>query len=151
MPTTPRFGVRFRYRPTDEHLPVSAGKPAPERGEVQRHDRVPIYLRAVELAASVHAMIELALAERYFLRDQLDRKSLLVPQLIAQGLAIPEMPARRELYRQARRALTDCATIFDMMIARGSVGRDVLDDIRAQALALLEDLLPLTVDPPKPR
>lgn len=110
---------------------------------------MPIYHLAVELAARAHAVIELALAERFFLRDQLDRKSSLIPQLIAQGLAIADMAARRDLYRQARRALTDCATILDLMLARRSVRRDVLDAARALALALLEELLPLTVEPPK--
>src|SRR5215510_7397745 len=113
MPDTPPFGVRFKDRPTGEGPSDLAEKPAPE--DALRHDRVPIYRRAVELAACAHTVIELATSERFFLRDQLDRKLSLIPQLIAQGLAIADMSARRELYRQARRALTDCATIFDMM------------------------------------
>jgi hypothetical protein len=36
--------------------------------------------------------------ERYYLRDQLDRKSAIIPQLVAQGLAIADMQARRALY-----------------------------------------------------
>jgi hypothetical protein len=147
MPDTPRFGVRFRRRTTAETPPASAPKPAPELGEVARHDDVPIYRRAIELAALGHGVVELAVAERFFLRDQLDRKSSLIPQLIAQGLAIAEMPARRELYRQARRALTDCATIFDLMIERGSADAGALGEARALALALLDELLPLTIEP----
>jgi len=148
MPDTPPFGIRFKHRPSDEPLPGPTQPPGSEQ-EALRHDRVPIYGRAVELAARAHSVIELAESERFFLRDQLDRKSSLIPQLIAQGLAIADMAARRELYRQARRALTDCATIFDMMIARGSVGRDALDGARALALALLDELVPLTLEPPK--
>lgn len=147
MSDTPRFGVRFRRRPTAENPPASAPKPAPELGEVSRHDDVPIYRRAVELAARAHRVIERAAAERFFLRDQLDRKSSLIPQLIAQGLAIAEMPARRELYRQARRALTDCATIFDLMIERGSADGGMLEEARTLALGLLDELLPLTIEP----
>ena len=147
MPDTPPFGVRFKDRPTGEGPSDLAEKPAPE--DALRHDRVPIYRRAVELAACAHTVIELATSERFFLRDQLDRKSSLIPQLIAQGLAIADMSARRELYRQARRALTDCAKIFDMMSARGSVRRGVLDGARTLALALLDELLPLTIEPPK--
>ncbi|HEX7839139.1 MAG TPA: four helix bundle protein [Kofleriaceae bacterium] len=145
MPDTPRFGVRFKDRPTDEQPSGS------EDGDAQRSDpvRVPIYHRAVELAACAHTIVELAESERFFLRDQLDRKSSLIPQLIAQGLAIADMPARRELYRQARRALTDCATIFDMMLARGSVSRDAVGGARARARALLDELLPLTIEPPR--
>jgi len=149
MPDTPRFGVRFKYRPTDEHLEIPARRPRSERGEIVRHDRVPVYHRAVELAARAHAVIELAADERFFLRDQLDRKSSLIPQLIAQGMAITDMAARRALLRQARRALTDCAAILDMLIERGSAPRDPVEHARGLALALLEELLALTVEPPK--
>lgn len=126
MADTPRFGIRFK-----------------------RHDRVPIYHRAVELAARAHDVIERADTERFFLRDQLDRKSSIVPQLIAQGLAVTDMHARRTLFRHARRALTDCATILDLLLERGSAPPDAIDAARALALALLDELLPLTADPPK--
>jgi hypothetical protein len=88
-------------------------------------------------------------AERYFLRDQLDRKSAIIPQLIAQGLAIADMAARRALYTRARQALTDCAAILDMLIERRSVARDALDPARALAFALLDELLELTAPPPR--
>ena len=151
MPDTPRFGIRFKDRPADEPLAVPARPGAPAAADPERHDRVPVYRRAVELAARAHAVIELADAERFFLRDQLDRKSSLIPQLIAQGLALADMAARRALYRQARHALTDCATIFDMLIERQSAPRDVLDGARQLALALLDELAELTVPPPKVR
>lgn len=48
-----------------------------------------------------------------------------------------------------RLALTDCATILDMRIERGSVHRDVVEPTRALALALLDELLPLIIEPPK--
>ena len=145
MPDTPPFGIRFHpYRQL-----IAGRQPRGEPGEAERHDRVPVYRRAVELAAHAHAVIERAEDERFFLRDQLDRKSSLVPQLIAQGLAIADMPARRVLFRHARRALTDCATIFDMLIERGSAQRDAVERARTLALALLEELLALTVEPPK--
>lgn len=142
MADTPPFGIRFRVRPANEQRPIAPGG-------VERADRVPMYHRAVELAARAHAAIERAEAERFFLRDQLDRKSSLVPQLIAQGLATADMAARRALYRQARRALTDCATIFDMMLERRSLPRAMIDDTRDLALALLDELLPLTAEPSK--
>jgi hypothetical protein len=152
MADTPRFGIRFRGHPASDDEPTTAPARRTENGEdgaSQRHDRVPIYRRALELAAAAHFVIELAEAERFFLRDQLDRKSSLIPQLVAQGLATADMAARRALFRQARLALTDCATIFDMMIERGSVRRDALGAGRELALALLDQLLPLTIDPPK--
>ncbi|HMG24950.1 MAG TPA: four helix bundle protein [Kofleriaceae bacterium] len=154
MPDTPRFGVRFKRRRGVRQLvagvtPKRAENRREPRGEIERHDRVPVYGRAVELAARAHAVIELAETERFFLRDQLDRKSSLVPQLIAQGLAIADMPARRELFRQARRALTDCAAIFDMLLQRGSAPDEAVAGARVLALALLEELFALTVEPGK--
>jgi len=144
MADTPPFGIRFThpYRP----MVVEC---APGHDEVARDDRVPVYRRAVELAARAHAVIERAETERFFLRDQLDRKSSLIPQLIAQGLAIAEMPARRALFRHARRALTDCITILDMLVERGSAPLDAVDGVRAMARALGEELIALTVEPPR--
>jgi hypothetical protein len=144
MADTPPFGIRFihPYRP----LVVDR---APTHDEVARDDRVPVYRRAVELAARAHAVIERAETERFFLRDQLDRKSSLIPQLIAQGLAIAEMPARRALFRHARRALTDCIAILDMLVARGSAPLDAVDGTRMLARALGEELIALTVEPPR--
>jgi hypothetical protein len=144
MADTPPFGIRF----THPYRPLAVER-APTNDQVARDDRVPVYRRAVELAACAHAVIERAEAERFFLRDQLDRKSSLIPQLIAQGLAIAEMPARRALFRQARQALTDCITIFDLLIERGSAPRDAVDGARTLARALLEELIALTVEPPR--
>ena len=144
MADTPPFGIRFAhpYRPL-------AVERAPTGDAVANDDRVPVYRRAVDLAARAHAVIERAESERFFLRDQLDRKSSLIPQLIAQGLAIAEMPARRALFRHARRALTDCIAILDMLIERGSAPLDAVDGARTLARALGEELLALTVEPPK--
>ena len=144
MADTPPFGIRF----TDPYRPLAVER-APTNDEVARDDRVPVYRHAVELAARAHAVIERAETERFFLRDQLDRKSSLVPQLIAQGLAIAEMPARRALFRHARRALTDCIAILDMLVARGSAPLDAVDGTRTLARALGEELIALTVEPPR--
>jgi len=144
MADTPPFGIRF----THPYRPLVVDR-APTQDEVARDDRVPVYRRAVELAARAHAVIERAETERFFLRDQLDRKSSLVPQLIAQGLAIAEMPARRALFRHARRALTDCIAILDMLVARGSAPLDAVDGTRTLARELGEELIALTVEPPK--
>jgi hypothetical protein len=145
-----RFGIRFTRSPED-----SAPPPEPEdnpAGAVpaERHDRVPVYQLALVFTARVHVVIERAgEGERYFLRDQLDRKSAIVPQLIAQGLAVAAMPVRRALYLRAREALTDCAAILDMLGARRSVEPALLEPARALALALLDKLLELTVPPPR--
>jgi hypothetical protein len=142
MPDTPRFGIRFKppsLAPADADATRADAEPA----------SVPIYRRAVELAARAHEVIEAAAAERFFLRDQLDRKSSMVPQLIAQGLAVADMTARRQLFRHARRALTDCTAILDMLVERGSAPREAVAGARGLASALLDDLLALTATPPK--
>lgn len=146
MADTPPFGIRF----THPFRPLVVER-APTNDEVARDDRVPVYRRAIELAALAHAVIERADTERYFLRDQLDRKSSLTPQLIAQGLALADMPARRALFRDARRALTDCITILDLLVERGSAPRDAVDSARTLALGLVEELTALTVEPPRVR
>jgi hypothetical protein len=146
MADTPPFGIRFNH----PFRPLVVER-APINDQVARDDRVPVYRRAVELAALAHAVIERAETERYFLRDQLDRKSSLTPQLIAQGLALADMAGRRALFRDARRALTDCITILDLLVERGSAPRDAVDGARTLALGLVEELTALTVEPPKVR
>jgi|GEM_PF-3554813 len=141
------FGVTFRPPQQLER----SNPPKPEPAEPVRHDRVRIYEMALELASRIYVVIEHAEAERYFLRDQLDRKSSAIPQLIAQGLATPDMVTRRALYVRARETLTDCAAILDMLIERATVPRDTLEAPRALALALIDELLPLTVPPMRTR
>jgi four helix bundle protein len=148
MADTPPF-IRFKYRPTDEELPVAAPKPEPEPGVPERHDRIDLYQQALGFATRVFTVIELAETERYYLRDQLDRKSAIIPQLVAQGLATADMQARRALYQRAREAMTDCAAILDILSERGTVDPEALEPARALALALLEKLLALTVAPPR--
>ena len=149
MADTPPPFIRFKYRPTDEELPVAEPEPAPEPGVPERHDRIDLYQQTLELAHLVFTVIELAETERYYLRDQLDRKSAIIPQLVAQGLATADMPARRALYQRAREALTDCAAILDILAERGTVEPEALEPTRALALVVLEKLLALTVPPPR--
>jgi four helix bundle protein len=111
------------------------------------NDQVPLYARALQFAARVYAVIELAERERYFLRDQLDRKSTIVPQWIAQGLATSDMALRRSLYQRAREAIIDCEAILDLLRERASVALAALEPARAAALDLRRQLAPLTVPP----
>jgi four helix bundle protein len=136
------FGITFRPPVLERSSPLS-----PALGVPTRHDRVPIYQAALELASRIYALVDRADAERYFLRDQLDRKSALIPQLIAQGLATADMKARRALYMRARESLTDCAALLDLLSHRATVALDDLAPARALALTLIDDLLPLTVPP----
>ena len=150
MADTPPFGIRFRYRPADDAVPPQDAAPSPEPGIAERHDRVPVYQQALAFTARVHGVIEVAAdSERYFLRDQLDRKSAIIPQLVAQGLAVADMAERRALYIRARQALTDCAAILDMLSERRTVELAAVEPARALALELLDKLLELTIPPPR--
>jgi four helix bundle protein len=143
------FAIRFTYLPPEEELPVGEPRPGGEQDEARRHDRASVYQRALDFAARSFQVLERAEAERYYLRDQLDRKSAVIPQLVAQGLATPDMALRRALYQRARQALTDCAAILDILIERRVVPSEVIEPARALALTLLDQLLELTVPPPK--
>jgi len=113
-------------------------------------DRVPVYQKALDAAAKIFTVIELAAdVERYFLRDQLDRKSTAVPQLVAQGLATDNMPQRRTLFERARRMVTDCAAILDMLGERGTVEAEALAAARTSVAGLLAALQELVTPPPK--
>jgi four helix bundle protein len=113
-------------------------------------ERVPVYQKALDAAAKIFTVIELAAdVERYFLRDQLDRKSTAVPQLVAQGLATDNMPQRRTLFERARRMVVDCAAILDMLGERGTVEAEALAAARASVAGLLAALLELVTPPPK--
>lgn len=151
MADTPPFGVWFKSPPRNEELPVAEPTPEPgaKAGVAQRHDRALVYQQALDFAAQAFQVLERAEAERFYLRDQLDRKSAIIPQLVAQGLATADMPLRRALYLRARQALTDCAAILDILMERRIAQLDVLEPARAQALALLDKFLELTVPPPK--
>jgi four helix bundle protein len=153
MADPPPFSIRFRYLPPEEEHAVPEPEPGPEggpeQGEPGRHDRAEVYQQALDFAARAYAVLERAEGERFYLRDQLDRKSAVIPQLIAQGLATADMALRRALYQRARQALTDCAAILDILMERRLVELEVLEPARALALALLDKLLELTVPPPK--
>jgi len=113
-------------------------------------DRMPVYQKALDFAARVFTVIELSAdVERYFLRDQLDRKSTTVPQLVAQGLATDNMPERRMLLGRARRMVTDCATILDMLAERGTVEPAALEAARESTGGLSSVLHDLVTPPPK--
>jgi len=155
---TPPFGIRFKNLPSNEQVPVSepesgrqggVAESGRQDGVAQRHDRVEVYQQALDFAARAYLVLEHAEAERFYLRDQLDRKSAVIPQLVAQGLATADMKLRRALYLRARQALTDCAAILDILMERRIVALDVLEPARALALALLDKLLALTVPPPR--
>ena len=151
MADTPPFSIRFRYVASNDELPVrdSQLERGAKEGVAQRNDRVDVYQQALDFAARAYTVLEHAQAERFYLRDQLDRKSAVIPQFVAQGLATADMPLRRALYTRARQALTDCAAILDILMERRIVALDVLEPARALALALLDKLLELTVPPPR--
>lgn len=106
------------------------------------------YQLALELTARVFTVIELAEGvERYYLRDQLDRRSTEVPALIAKGLSTAVMHDRRAHYRAARAAVRDCLVVLDILATRGTVEAQALEAARAHARRLIERLDGLTIEP----
>lgn len=144
------FIVRFKPRPAGEPE-APATEPRAEPVAPLRQDRVEIYQQALAFTAQVFTVIELAETERYHVRDQLDRKSAIVPQLIAQGLALADMTARRAIYQRAREALTDCAAILDILGERGTIEPEALTPARELAHLLIQKLFALIAPPPRVR
>ncbi len=103
---------------------------------------------AIELSARVHTVIELAESERYFLRDQLDRRSAAIPVLVSRGLNTSVMVDRRAIFRRARSATRDCLAVLDVLSHRGTVEPEPVEAARSLARALIERLDSLTIEPP---
>ncbi|HEU0028993.1 MAG TPA: four helix bundle protein [Kofleriaceae bacterium] len=107
------------------------------------------YELALAMTAAIYTVVELAEPERYFLRDQLDRRSAAVPILIAQGHATEVMHDRRTAFRRARQAARDCLAVLDIFGQRGTVEPAALGAARAATRAVIDKLGPLTVAPPR--
>jgi hypothetical protein len=128
--------------------PVVAVKPTPKPAAVaDPGEMIPIYTRALELASLAFAIIERYDSERYYIRDQLDRKSTDVPQLVSRALATTEMAKRRDLYTQARFLAGDISSILDMLASRKTIDREALEPARALARVLGAELAELAVPP----
>ena len=96
-----------------------------------------LYDDAIELSVRIYLVIELATNERYFLRDQLDRKGSAIPQLVAQALSTGDLTARRALYVRARQLVIDCMAIFDILNGRRSVEPEAIASARQVGKTLL--------------
>jgi four helix bundle protein len=135
MATEPPPFVKFR-------------EPQPQASEQGEQQRVEVYQQALDLAARIFTVIELAEVERFYLRDQLDRRSTVIALYIAQGLATPDMVERRRLYQHARMAVTDCTAVLDILSQRGTVEPEAISAARTLAVAMLDKLQILIIPPP---
>src|SRR5258705_7415340 len=105
------------------------------------------YQIALDFTARVFTVIELAEGvERYFLRDQLDRRSTSIPVLVSQALGTAVMTDRRAIYVRARRATRDCLAVLDILAQRGTVEPEVLAAAIAVAKALIDRCNALTIE-----
>lgn len=113
--------------------------------------RPEIYELSVKLSRAVENVVEqVASGERFFLRDQLDRKSTTVPRLIQQGLGCDSLVERRAVYANACRVAKDCLALLEALGARHTVEPAALAAAQASARALIDALGPLSVPPPLP-
>jgi len=108
-----------------------------------------LYEDAIELSARIYLVIELATNERYFLRDQLDRKATAIPQLVAQALSTSDMAERRTLYVRARQLVIDVMAILDMLDGRRSVEPEAIATARGIGKAMLVALAEHSAPPPR--
>jgi len=111
-----------------------------------------IYDLSLQLATDIFTVIELvAGVERFYVRDQLDRKSTGIPQLVRQGLSTHHMTERRRLYHRARQMTVECLATLDILAARGSIEPEAVGAARNTATALIDALRPLLVTPTQTR
>ena len=104
-----------------------------------------IYQQALELTALVDAVLEKAEA-RFHHKDTLDKASTLVAICVAQAASETTKVARRRQYRAARRAMTDCIVVLDILARRpGMGGEEVIAPAHALATHLVTELAKLEV------
>lgn len=120
------------------------------RTESKQHERIELLALAHQLSNEAAVVVErLGGVERMFLRDQLDRKTIVVEQLVKQALACDSAIERRVVFTKARRVTQDCLAVleelgqtFEPMLVVGA---------RKTAQVLADVLRPLTVPPPLTR
>jgi hypothetical protein len=120
------------------------------RTESKQHERIELLALSHQLSTEVYVVVErVGGAERSFLRDQLDRKSTVVGQLVKQGLACESAVERRMVFTKARRVVLDCVAVLDEL---GQTFEPALVvGARRTAQVLVDALAPLTVPPPLTR
>ena len=120
------------------------------RTESKQHARIELLALSHELSNEAYAVVvRLNTAERSFLRDQLDRKSAVVGQLVKQGLACESQVERRMMFIKARRVTQDCLAVLEEL--GQTIEPALVVDARKVAHTLVEALTPLTVPPPLTR
>lgn len=139
--------------PPDVAAPLAAQKPepvepspievkpltVPAEGAMSKRE---VYQRALDLAAAIYTVVELAEPERYYLRDQLDRKSTAIPVLISRALATTIPDRRRRLFQDAARLVLECSAILDVLTRRGTVEPEAVEAASGVARELVGLMAP---------
>ncbi len=107
----------------------------------------PIYTMALELSSQVFLLLELAQMERYYLKDQLDKRTTEIAMVVKRAIGESLMADRRRLFHRARLAVTGVVSILDILDTRQSVEPQALDPARALAARMLDKLEELTRAP----
>jgi hypothetical protein len=96
------------------------------------------YELALDFTAAVHAVVELSeTAERFHLRDALDRKSTALAVALSRATNLPLAADRRAACSAALPLAQDCAAMIDIFGARGTIPADVLEAPRAVIRVLI--------------
>ncbi len=106
--------------------------------------RVGVYEQALQFTTLIDKLVDQAVG-RFHLKDVLDRESTLVAMRIAQAAGEVVKGERRDRYRSALRAATDCAAILDIMARRGAIDTSLFEPARALITSLIFQLAHLAV------
>jgi four helix bundle protein len=115
--------------------------PAYDMTMTNPEERSPVYQLSLDLAQELFTVVELsATVERFYLRDNLDKQSTLIPVIVARAMSERDMSQRRSQYALAHRTVTECLAILDVLSQRGTVEPEPLDKARATAQVLCNKL-----------
>lgn len=107
------------------------------------HERLEVYVRALDFVIAANAIREALPVGRGALSDQLDRASVSIPLNIAEGAGEFAGREKARFYRIARRSATECAAILDVAKRLGLVGDGEVDAAKEQLRAIVAMLVVL--------
>jgi four helix bundle protein len=123
-------------------IPCNAGPSWPTNLVVQfDHDRLDVYLAAVDMVALTQAIIGAFPPGHGDLADQLKRASTSIALNIAEGAGEYSRADEARFYRIAKRSATECAAILDVARKLEIISRERFDTGRGLLLRVVSMLI----------